>query len=110
MKKFVGFLLALAMMASMVIPAMAAGEPDVLYDAAAYQAQTQESVNKAIVKAGGKLNQINVKLNDKCIAFPDAVPELQNGSTMVPVRALMEALGAKVTMDKNTVTIVLGTT
>lgn len=164
MKKLLGFMLALAMMASMAVPAMAVGANpeadykssyddtqwdkgyddgynlgygdaaagrerkslayldgsdyedgkiygyDVGYDDYLYEKEAQETISQAIRDAGGVAGQINVKLNDKCIAFPDAVPELKMGSTMVPVRALMEALGAKVTTDKNVVTIVLGTT
>lgn len=69
---------------------------DVGYDEFLYEAQRQESVKQGIQSAGGVPGRINVKLNDRCIAFPDAVPELKNGSTMVPVRAVMEALGAKI--------------
>lgn len=48
-------------------------------------------------------NDSNVKvvLDDKWIEF-DALPEIGNGRTMVPVRAIAEALGYKVTFDDET--------
>ena len=36
--------------------------------------------------------QVNVLLGDRCIAFTDAVPEVKNGRTMVPLRAALEAM------------------
>lgn len=76
---------------------------------AAYQAQLDKQ--EALKKLGGVPGRINVRLNDKCVVFPDAVPELKNGSTMVPVRAVVESLKAKVeTPDAKTVKITLGDT
>ena len=40
-------------------------------------------------------NNISVKINGQQIAF-DVPPQLINGRTMVPLRAIFEALGAKV--------------
>lgn len=45
-----------------------------------------------------KNNQVKVVLDTGVIAF-DAQPEIVNGRTMVPVRAITEALGYKVTFD-----------
>ncbi|MDE6590877.1 MAG: copper amine oxidase N-terminal domain-containing protein, partial [Oscillospiraceae bacterium] len=44
---------------------------------------------------GGEPGQIGVMVNGKYIQFPDAAPEITEGRTMVPVRALAEALGGK---------------
>ncbi|WP_340027351.1 CotH kinase family protein [Paenibacillus sp. FSL H7-0940] len=52
---------------------------------------------------------ITVTLDGKLITFPDQDPLLQSGRVMVPVNAILEALGAEVTWDKTakTVTAVL---
>lgn len=45
---------------------------------------------------GGVPGQVGVMVNGAYIQFPDAAPEVANGRTMVPVRALVEALGGGV--------------
>jgi len=45
---------------------------------------------------------IKVAINDSYIDFTDATPIAMNGRTMVPVRAMFEALGAEVGYDANT--------
>lgn len=52
---------------------------------------------------------ITVTLDGKLITFPDQDPLQQSGRVMVPVNAILEALGAEVTWDKmaKTVTAVL---
>lgn len=52
---------------------------------------------------------ISVTLDGKTITFPDQDPLEQSGRVMVPVNAILEALGAEVTWDKTakTVTAVL---
>ncbi|MCP1424976.1 spore coat protein CotH [Paenibacillus xylanexedens] len=52
---------------------------------------------------------ITVTLDGKLITFPDQDPMQQSGRVMVPVNAILEALGAEVTWDKTvkTVTAVL---
>jgi hypothetical protein len=52
---------------------------------------------------------ITVTLNGKSVTFPDQDPLQQSGRVMVPVNAILEALGAEVTWDKTakTVTAVL---
>ncbi|WP_063567837.1 CotH kinase family protein [Paenibacillus sp. O199] len=52
---------------------------------------------------------ITVTLDGKAITFPDQDPLEQSGRVMVPVNAILEALGAEVTWDKTakTVTAVL---
>ena len=42
---------------------------------------------------GGVPGQIGVMVNGEYVKFPDAVPEVTGGRTMVPVRAIVEALG-----------------
>lgn len=50
-----------------------------------------------ITQLGGVPGQLNVMLNGRFLSFPDAIPEAVDGRIMVPLRALMEALGAEVT-------------
>ena len=45
---------------------------------------------------GGVVGQLGVIVNGKYVQFPDAIPESNDGTTMVPVRALVEALGGEV--------------
>lgn len=45
---------------------------------------------------GGDPGQIGVMVNGRYIQFPDAAPEITGGRAMVPVRALIEALGGEV--------------
>lgn len=48
---------------------------------------------------GGVVGQIGVIVNGTYVQFPDAAPEVANGRTMVPVRALVESLGGEVEAD-----------
>jgi len=68
--------------------------------------QQQENRNESIKKAGGTVGKINVKLNDKCIAFPDAMPENTKGSIIAPVAPILKSLGASVEKVENTLKIV----
>ena len=72
-------------------------------DAEAARAQREAT----ITALGGVVGQTNVLLNDKCIAFTDAAPEAKNGRTMVPLRATLEAMGARVDYDADTGTAVV---
>lgn len=72
---------------------------------------SQQMVDDAITAAGGVVGRTNVMWNGKCIQFTDAAPEITNNRTMVPIRAIMEDLGADVTYENRTVTCTLnGTT
>lgn len=53
---------------------------------------------------GGVVGQIGVIVNGTYVQFPDAIPEVTNGRTMVPVRALVEALGGEVDYQDDVVT------
>ena len=59
---------------------------------------------------GGVAGQIGVMVNGQYVRFPDAVPEIANGNTMVPLRALVEALGGKVEADGGKVVCTIGLT
>ncbi|WP_458461272.1 CotH kinase family protein [Paenibacillus sp.] len=48
---------------------------------------------------------ISVTLDGKAITFPDQDPLQQSGRVMVPVNAILEALGAEVTWDKTAKTV-----
>lgn len=50
-------------------------------------------------EALGLTFDVNVMLDGKALAFSDAAPEIANGRTMVPLRAVMEELGAAVDFD-----------
>ena len=67
----------------------------------------QQMVDDAITAVGGVPGQINVMWNGKCIQFTDAAPEIANNRTMVPIRAIMEDMGAEVTYENRTVTCIL---
>ena len=68
---------------------------------------SQQMVDEAITAAGGVVGRTNVMWNGKCIQFTEAAPEIANNRTMVPIRAIMEDLGADVTYENRTVTCVL---
>ena len=55
---------------------------------------------------------VSVQVNGEDVAFPNASPEVANGRTMVPMRAVLEALGADVEYyaDSQTVKATLGST
>ena len=58
------------------------------------EAEEERSWVDAIKTAlGGVPGQIGVMVNGEYVKFPDAVPEVTGGRTMVPVRAIVEALG-----------------
>ena len=68
----------------------------------------QQAIDEAITAVGGVPGQTNVMWNGRCIQFTDAAPEITNNRTMVPIRAIMEDLGAEVTYENRTVTCTLG--
>lgn len=43
-----------------------------------------------------------IRVNDREVFFPDANPYIENGTTMIPVRGVLEQLGAVVTYDDAT--------
>ena len=107
MKKFLALLLALTLALSLAVPAYAADttEEDDL-DWAALEAELAKAEAEqraaALKELGAAAGQINVLLNDKCVASPDAVPVLKDGRTMVPMRSAVEAMGAVVDYDAAT--------
>lgn len=50
---------------------------------------------------------INVIMNSSYLSFPDQEPVIVNGTTLVPIRTVAEALGLEVTWDDPTDTVVL---
>ncbi|MDO4269894.1 MAG: copper amine oxidase N-terminal domain-containing protein [Eubacteriales bacterium] len=48
---------------------------------------------------------LSVQLNGEKLVFPDAQPETANGRTMVPLRAMAEALDAEVRYERGSVTL-----
>ena len=83
-----------------------------IYDRDYYEKELENWIGDAREKLGGTRSGLGVMLNGAYITFPDAQPELENGRTMIPLRTLMEAMGAQVSsLDDGTVTCLLnGTT
>lgn len=120
MKRVLSLLLALALALALAVPASAAGEDIgiiggadgptyILVSADPKSAATvsKEQREQNIKALGGVVGQANVLLGDRCIAFTDAAPEVKNGRTMVPLRASLEAMGARVDYDADTRTAVV---
>ena len=53
------------------------------------------------VAMGGPAEGVGVMLNGVFVRFPDAQPEITDGRTMVPIRAFMEMVGARVEYTQN---------
>ena len=120
MKKLIALLLALMLALALAVPASAAGEDIgiiggadgptyilVSADPKAAATVSKEQREQNIKELGGVVGQVNVLLGDRCIAFTDAVPEVKNGRTMVPLRAALEAMGARIEFDQATKTAIV---
>jgi hypothetical protein len=120
MKKLIALLLALMLALALAVPASAAGEDIgiiggadgptyilVSADPKAAATVSKEQREQNIKALGGVVGQVNVLLGDRCIAFTDAVPEVKNGRTMVPLRAALEAMGARIEFDQATKTAIV---
>ncbi|WP_418040540.1 CotH kinase family protein [Paenibacillus xylanilyticus] len=70
---------------------------------------TEDAGSENSSETGATDQTISVTLDGQAISFPDQDPLEQSGRVMVPVNAILEALGAEVTWDKTakTVTAVL---
>ncbi|MBE6993540.1 MAG: hypothetical protein E7423_02685 [Ruminococcaceae bacterium] len=53
----------------------------------------------ALARAQMPYEDINVWLNGQYMTFPDAIPTAKDGRTLVPFRAALESMGAKVDYD-----------
>ena len=60
-------------------------------------------ITRTRAELGGVEGQIGVMLDGTYISFPDAVPEVANGRTMVPCRQVLEAFGGTVSHEDGTV-------
>lgn len=120
MKRVLSLLLTLALALALAVPASAAGEdigiiggadgPTYIFvsaDPKAAATVSKEQREQNIKALGGVVGQVNVLLGDRCIAFTDAVPEVKNGRTMVPLRAALEAMGARIEFDRATKTAIV---
>lgn len=120
MKRVLSLLLALTLALALAVPASAAGEDIgiiggadgptyilVSADPKAAATVSKEQREQNIKALGGLVGQVNVLLGDRCIAFTDAVPEVKNGRTMVPLRAALEAMGARIEFDQATKTAIV---
>lgn len=70
------------------------------------------SLALAVPASAAESGAVAVQVNGELVTFPNAAPELKDGRTMVPMRAVLEALGAEVDYDGDakTVEAVLGET
>lgn len=80
MKKWISLCLSLILALSLAVPAAASAAP--------------------AVPAG-----VSVQVNGEKVTFPNASPAVINGRTMVPMRAVLETLGATVDYDSGTKTV-----
>lgn len=60
-----------------------------------------------VMSVSQSVGAINVIMNSAFLEFPDQEPVIENGTTLVPIRAVAEALGLDVTWDDATDTVVL---
>lgn len=60
------------------------------------QEMQQQLIDGQKEALGGVPGQVGVMVNGVYVKFPDAAPEVADGRTMVPVRALVETLGGEV--------------
>ncbi len=60
-----------------------------------------------VVEVSSVLDDIKVSVNGTPVAFPDQAPYLSNSRTMVPLRFISEALGAKVSWDESSRQVVV---
>ena len=60
-----------------------------------------------IAQKGGVPGQVNVMFNGDMVRFPDQRPVLKDGRTMVPVRAVMESMGAQVDYDASVKAVII---
>lgn len=60
------------------------------------------NISVVSAKTIGEGTFVLVVHNNDLVLFPDAQPEIINGTTYVPIRFLAESLGVKVTWDKKT--------
>lgn len=60
------------------------------------QEMQQQLIDGQKQALGGVPGQVGVMVNGVYVKFPDAAPEVPDGRTMVPVRALVETLGGEV--------------
>lgn len=67
-----------------------------------YDSGAAKSVDEIVTDYGGKAGAVNVMLNGECLDFADTAPVNRNGRVMVPMRAILETLGATVSYDAQT--------
>lgn len=72
-----------------------------------YVEYNQWAIDTTKEALGGVPGQVGVRVNNEYIQFPDAAPEISGGRTMVPVRALVEALGGEVDYQDDVVTFIM---
>lgn len=118
MKKLLASLLALVLALTLAAPALAAPAPDaapediipisgILDGDFDWYTVEQAYVDEIKTALGGVPGQIGVMVNGVYVKFPDAAPEISNGRTMIPVRALVETLGGEIGYQGGVVTFTI---
>ena len=63
------------------------------------------SLALAVPAAAAETGGVSVMVNGEAVTFPDGNPEISGGRTMVPMRAVLEKLGAEVEYSHETKTV-----
>ena len=63
------------------------------------------SLTLAVSASAADTQSVQVQLNGEMLSFTDAAPTIKDGRTMIPMRAVFEAMGAEVSYDDATRTI-----
>ena len=104
MKKWISLFLTLMLALAVAAPA-AAADTAVIGGANGPTAIFVTTPKGGSTTAPARPSGVSVQVNGENVTFPNASPAVINGRTMVPMRAVLEALGATVDYDGETGTV-----
>lgn len=104
MKKWISLFLTLMLALAVAAPA-AAADTAVIGGADGPTAIFVTTPKGGSTTAPARPSGVSVQVNGENVTFPNASPAVINGRTMVPMRAVLEALGATVDYDGETGTV-----
>lgn len=104
MKKWISLFLTLMLALAVAAPA-AAADTAVIGGAGGPAAIFVTTPKGGSTAAPARPSGVSVQVNGENVTFPNASPAVINGRTMVPMRAVLEALGATVDYDGETGTV-----
>ena len=104
MKKWISLFLTLMLALAVAAPA-AAADTAVIGGADGPTAIFVTTPKGGSTAAPARPSGVSVQVNGENVTFPNASPAVINGRTMVPMRAVLEALGATVDYDGETGTV-----